>query len=102
MVNIYMNKIVLTVFISSFLLVSCQTPPKKPEVIPPVVSTGILKESLLSTRDNLTNAGDMNTKISYQIDKAMSLAEQIDFILSKIEEEQSKVDFKKYKPIETL
>jgi hypothetical protein len=84
------------------LLVSCKTNPKKPEIIPPSISTGILKESLLTTKDSLEHAGDMNSKISYQIDKAMSLAEQIDFILSKIEEEQSKNDFKNYKPLEKL
>lgn len=75
-------------------LISCKTAKKKDDVIPPYISTGVLKESLLNTRENLSNAGDLNSKISFQIDKAMSLAEQIDFILSKIEEEQSKPNFK--------
>lgn len=75
-------------------LISCKTIKKKDEPTPPQISTGVLKESLLNTRTNLSNAGDLNNKISYQLDKAMSLAEQIDFILSKIEEEQSKPNFK--------
>lgn len=87
-----MKKLFFIVFI--FILNACKTP-EKTEDIPPHISTGMVKESLLSTREKLMNAGDLNTKISTKIDNAMSLAEQIDLILIKIEEELSKPNFEK-------
>jgi hypothetical protein len=81
------------------ILIGCKTTQDE-KITPPSVSTGILKESLITTKDDLMEAGELNNNISMQLDKAMTLAEQIDVLLEKIEKEQEKLRQKTIIPLE--
>jgi hypothetical protein len=83
-------------------LISCKTKTPDEIVTPPSINTGILKSSLIETKDDLFQAGELNNKVSIQLDKAMSLAEQIDVILLNIELEMQKKEDKKVISFETL
>jgi hypothetical protein len=62
---------------------------KKKDVPPPSVSTAQVVESLEETKSELTKAGESNTKVAANIDKALSLAERLEKLLAEIEEAQS-------------
>jgi hypothetical protein len=62
---------------------------KKKDVLPPSVSTAQVVESLEETRSELAKAGESNTKVAANIDKALSLAERLEKLLAEIEEVQS-------------
>lgn len=62
---------------------------KKKDVTPPSVSTAQVVESLEDTKSELVKAGESNTKVAANIDKALSLAERLEKLLEEIENEQS-------------
>jgi hypothetical protein len=62
---------------------------KKKGVPPPSVSTAQVVESLEDTKSELAKAGESNTKVAANIDKALSLAERLEKLLEEIEKEQS-------------
>jgi hypothetical protein len=61
---------------------------KKKDVPPPSVSTAQVVESLEETKSELAKAGESNTKVAANIDKALSLAERLEKLLAEIEEAQ--------------
>jgi hypothetical protein len=62
---------------------------KKKESLPPSVSTAKVVESLEETKSELVKAGDSNTKVAANINKALSLAERLEKLLEQIEKEKS-------------
>jgi hypothetical protein len=62
---------------------------KKKDIQPPSVSTAQVVESLEGTKSELAKAGESNTKVAVNIDKALSLAEKLEKLLEEIESEQS-------------
>lgn len=62
---------------------------KKKDVPPPSVSTAQVVESLEGTKSELAKAGERNTKVAANIDKALSLAERLEKLLEEIEKEQA-------------
>ena len=63
---------------------------KNKNMIPPSVSTAKVVESLEETKSELTKAGESNTKVAANIDKALSLAERLEKLLEEIEKESNK------------
>lgn len=63
---------------------------KNKDVSPPSVSTAKVVESLEETKSELTKAGESNTKVAANIDKALSLAERLEKLLEEIEKESNK------------
>jgi hypothetical protein len=68
------------------LSASCATIKKK-EIQPPSVSTAQVVASLEETKSELQQAGESNTKVAVNIDKALSLAERLEKLLEQIERE---------------
>lgn len=60
---------------------------KDKNVLPPSVSTAKVVESLEETKSELKKAGESNTKVAANIDKALSLAERLEKLLEQIEED---------------
>ena len=60
---------------------------KNKDVPPPSVSTAKVVESLEETKSELVKAGESNTKVAANIDKALSLAERLEKLLEEIEKE---------------
>jgi hypothetical protein len=60
---------------------------KKSGVQPPSVSTAQVVTSLEETKSELAQAGESNTKVAANIDKALSLAERLGKLLEEIEKE---------------
>jgi hypothetical protein len=60
---------------------------KQKDSLPPSVSTANVIESLEETKSELVQAGESNTKIAANIDKALSLAERLEKLLEQIEKE---------------
>ena len=63
---------------------------KKKELLPPSVSTAKVVESLEETKSELVKAGESNTKVAANIDKALGLAERLEKLLEEIEKESNK------------
>lgn len=57
------------------------------QTLPPSVSTAQVIESLTDTKQNLTEAGEQNTVVAQKIDRALTLAEKLDALLTQIEKE---------------
>ena len=57
---------------------------KEKSVPPPSVSTAHVVESLEETKSELVKAGESNTKVAANIDKALSLAERLEKLLEQI------------------
>lgn len=70
---------------------------KNKNVPPPSVSTAKVVESLEETKSELVKAGESNTKIAVNIDKALSLAERLEKLLEEIEKESNKNIIKEQK-----
>lgn len=60
---------------------------RKKETPPPSVSTAQVVQSLTETKTELERAGDSNTKVAANIDKAISLAEKLNRLIEQIEQE---------------
>jgi hypothetical protein len=60
---------------------------KKKEATPPSVSTAQVVQSLEETKSELEKAGESNTKVAENIDKALTLAERLEKLLEQIEQE---------------
>ena len=60
---------------------------KNKNVTPPSVSTAQVVTALEETRSELEQAGESNTKVAANIDKALSLAERLEKLLEEIEQE---------------
>ena len=60
---------------------------KRKEVSPPSVSTAQVVKSLEDTKSELEKAGESNTKVAANIDKALTLAERLEKLLEQIEQE---------------
>lgn len=88
-----MNYTILFIILSCLLIIGCTTAEKK-KVLPPSVSTGQVIQSLNETKTELKEAGEQNTKVAKNIDKALSLAERLDLLLEEIEKEQQKTNNK--------
>ena len=88
------------VILSLVLLSGCSSLQKKKETVPPSVSTGQVIQSLNDTKSELVEAGEANTKVAQNIEKALTLAERLDALLEKIEKEQTQLSNKNIiKPI---
>lgn len=59
--------------------------PKHKQDVAPAVSTQQVIEQLTETKSALKEAGESNTKVGQQIDKALTLAEKLDKVLEYIE-----------------
>lgn len=81
--------------IIAILSVGCAHINKTP--VPPSVSTAHVINSLNDTKKELEQAGESNTKVAQNIDRAINLAERLNAILDQIEKEQSRVDAKQVK-----
>lgn len=88
-----MNYTVLLLILASFLIIGCSAFEKK-KTLPPSVSTGQVIQSLNETKIELKEAGEQNTKVAKNINKALSLAERLDYLLEEIEKEQQKLNNK--------
>lgn len=77
--------------LSLFLTVGCSSLQKKKETLPPTVSTGQVIQSLNDTKSELVQAGEANTKVAQNIEKALTLAERLDALLEQIEKEQAQL-----------
>ena len=60
---------------------------KKGGVQPPSVSTAQVVTSLEETKSELAQAGESNSKVAANIDKALSLAERLEKLLEEIEKD---------------
>jgi hypothetical protein len=60
---------------------------KNKNITPPSVSTAQVVTALEETRSELEQAGESNTKVAANIDKALSLAERLEKLLEEIEQE---------------
>ena len=60
---------------------------KKKSVQPPSVSTAQVVTSLEETKSELAQAGESNSKVAANIDKALSLAERLEKLLEEIEKD---------------
>jgi hypothetical protein len=69
-----------------FIVTGCASLKKK-ELPPPSVSTAQVVQSLEETKSELEKAGESNTKVAANIDKALSLAERLEKLLEQIEKE---------------
>ena len=70
---------------------------KKKDSLPPSVSTAQVVQSLEDTKSELEKAGESNTKVAANIDKALSLAERLEKLLEEIEKESNKNIIKEQK-----
>ena len=77
------------IIVIGFLLLAGCTALEKKKQIPPSVSTGQVIQSLNDTKTELEQAGQANTKVAANIDKALTLAQRLDALLEKIEQEQN-------------
>jgi hypothetical protein len=64
------------------------------KTLPPSVSTELVINSLNETKNELIDAGEQNTKVAKNIEKALTLAERLDVLLEQIEKEQIKINNK--------
>ena len=78
----------LSIFFVLFLC-GCTALQKK-DVISPSVSTAQVVASLEETKSELEKAGESNTKVTNNIDKALSLAERLEKLLEEIEKNSNK------------
>lgn len=60
---------------------------RKKEMPPPSVSTAQVVQSLEETKSELEKAGESNTKVAANIEKALTLAERLEKLLEQIEQE---------------
>lgn len=79
----------ITILLFVLFLTGCSSLQKKKQSLPPSVSTNELIESLTETKTELQLAGDANTKVAENINKALSLAQRLDVLLEQIEKEQN-------------
>jgi hypothetical protein len=78
----------------SLCMVGCAGRQKKNDIVPPSVNTGIVISTLEATKTELQDAGLSNTKVSLNIEKALTLAERLDLLLEQIEKEQKRFEDK--------
>lgn len=64
--------------------------PNHRQVTPPGVTTEIVIKDLKDTQEELKKVGMANTQVGKSVDKALTLAERLDFILQEIEASQNK------------
>lgn len=88
-----MNSTVLFLILGLLLITGCAAIEKK-KTTPPSVSTEQVIQSLNDTKTELVEAGEANTKVAKNIEKALSLAERLDALLEQIEKEQSQTENK--------
>ena len=86
-----MNYTILLIVIGCLAIVGCTSLEKKKETVPPTVSTGQVIQSLNDTKTELKEAGEANTKVAANIDKALTLAQRLDALLQQIEKEQQTI-----------
>lgn len=79
----YMNYFIV---LSVLLIVGCSSLEKKKTSLP-TVSTSKVIESLNETKLELTQAGESNTKVASNINKALTLAERLEKLLEEIEKQ---------------
>lgn len=84
----------LFLILSLVFVTGCSSLQKKKPVVPPSVSTSQVIESLNETKTELEEAGESNTKVAANIEKALTLAERLDALLNQIEKEQVKLNNK--------
>lgn len=72
-------------------LAGCSSLQKKKNDELPSVSTGQVIKSLNDTKTELIQAGEANTKVAKNIEKALTLAERLDLLLEQIEKEQNRL-----------
>ena len=67
----------------------CLNPAHKKPVAPSVSTTSVIS-TLTDTKTDLAAAGESNTNVGRQIDKALSLAEKLDLLLRQLDESSNK------------
>ena len=88
------------IVLSLVFITGCSSLQKKKDTSPPSVSTGQVIQSLNDTKSELVQAGEANTKVAKNIEKALTLAERLDILLEQIEKEQETLNNKNViKPI---
>jgi outer membrane murein-binding lipoprotein Lpp len=88
-----MNYTILFVILGCLLIIGCAASEKK-KTLPPSVSTEQVIQSLSDTKNELKEAGENNTKVAKNIDKALTLAQRLESLLQEIEKEQENLDTK--------
>lgn len=78
-------KHILFLSILVVFVVGCST--VKNNTLPPSVTTAHVIQTLNDTKDDLKLAGEQNTVVAKKINKALTLAEQLDILLEQIESE---------------
>jgi len=71
--------------------------PEHKKLAPPIANTNRVIDSLEQTKDELTKAGDANTIVGTKVDRALTLAERLETLLKKIEEEKQTSEAKSIK-----
>jgi len=94
-----MNHMLVLIILSVLLIAGCSAIEKRKET-PPTVSTGQVIQSLNDTKNELEEAGQANTKVAANIDKALTLAQRLDALLTQIEKEQNSSNKNTIKPIQ--
>jgi len=77
-INIKVNSTIFFIIVASLLIVGCSAIEKKKET-PPSVSTERVIQSLNDTKTDLQQAGQANTKVAANIDKALVLHKDLMF-----------------------
>ena len=88
-----MGKVALFATALLFTGCVCLDPAHKKTTAPSVSTTEVIN-SLNDTKQELVQAGESNTKVGQQIDKALTLAERLDVLLEQIEKESAKTSNK--------
>ena len=74
--------------LTAISLVACKT--TKPDPEPPSVSTEEIIKSLKETQEHLDGVGLDSSRMGLSVDRALTLAERLEILLEKIEQEQRK------------
>lgn len=80
----------ITILFLILFLVGCSNLQKKKPIILPSVSTAEVVKSLEETKTELKQAGESNTKVASNINKALTLAERLEKLLEEIEKQTTK------------
>jgi hypothetical protein len=81
------------VLVLLFFLTGCGSFEKKQKPVPTASTVNVI-QSLNEAKLELEDAGKENTKVAFNIDKALTLAERLNILLETIEKEQKRLQDK--------
>lgn len=90
MCTIYYSMQYLLLLLIPFLTGCVCLNPEHKKSAPPVANTEKVIDSLEKTKTELKEAGESNTIVGKQVDKALNLAERLEQLLEQIEEPEPK------------